>query len=390
MHILVLTQNNVAQPQYGGALRVAALLDQLHKHGITFSVIRFRRADEPPSPAGSKVHDIVVTRGYLLPPVAALNHLALSGAEQVALEINRISRIDMVQSDPPWAALTGYRLAQRLGVPHVLLAQNCETTLATSISATGPARRLPLVGSLLADFNIAVIKWAERRAIAGARLTLTPSPHDLDELASVGIKPIGVDVLPNGTSVYRLPGDARRTVRQRLGIADNAPVAIFVGRMDYPPNRAAVQAICDRIGQRCPGVVFLLVGLNPPAISTPPNVRMIGRVESVDEYLTASDLAIVPITCGSGTRIKILDAWGAGLPVLSTATGASGLDYHEGVDIAIENDLDRFPERIRELLESPAKRSSMGSAALSAARPYRWDAIGQQYVTYLRTAIAAA
>src|SRR5439155_916404 len=84
------------------------------------------------------------------------------------------------------------------------------------------------------------------------------------------------------------------------------------------------------------------VGMNPPSIETPLNVRMVGEVERVDGCLGAADMAIVPLTRGSGTRIKILDAWAAGLPVLSTSIGASGLDYVDGHNILLEDDIARL------------------------------------------------
>jgi glycosyltransferase involved in cell wall biosynthesis len=66
------------------------------------------------------------------------------------------------------------------------------------------------------------------------------------------------------------------------------------------------------------------------------NVRVLGFVDNVDEYLCASDIAIVPITYGSGTRIKVLDAWAAGVPVISTSAAISGLDYETNVNVIIE------------------------------------------------------
>jgi glycosyltransferase involved in cell wall biosynthesis len=242
----------------------------------------------------------------------------------------------------------------------------------------------------VADFNVAVVKWAERRAVARANLTLTPSAKDSEEMASVGIMPRRVEVLPNGTRVRRLPAQARIAIRDHLGLKPETPTVVFVGRLDYPPNLEAVKVICQQIAPYCPGVVFMLVGSNPPKLALPDNVRLIGSVAEVDGYLSASDLAIVPITQGSGTRIKILDAWAAGLPVLSTSAGVSGLEYQNGMNIVIEDDLGRFPDRIRELFQSPAFLADLSRGALEAVIPYRWDAIGPGYVTVLKTLVVEA
>jgi glycosyltransferase involved in cell wall biosynthesis len=168
-------------------------------------------------------------------------------------------------------------------------------------------------------------------------------------------------------------------MRRQLGLEPHAPVAVFVGRLDYPPNLEAVKTLCIHIAPHCPNVTFLVAGINPPKIAPPNNVRLIGFVDQIESYLGAGDLAVVPITFGSGTRIKILDAWAAGLPVLSTSAAASGLEYQDGVNIVIEDDIQRFPERILELLSSPNRCVDLSRGALEAVKPYRWDAIGRRY-----------
>lgn len=385
MHALVLTQHDIAAPKYGGALRVSLLVDQLLKRGIRVSAIRFRPAGDHPSPADARlpIRDVIEPPGCSVAPVAALFHLASRAAERIAFAFDREERIDLIQSDPPWTALTGDRLARRLKLPHVLLAQNCESALAAQFAKTGPARRLPIVGLVASGFNVAVLRWAEKRTMAAADLALTPSTQDREEMASIGIATRRVEILPNGTRVRRLPTRVRAEMRNRLGLSPDTPVVVFVGRMDYPPNRDAAEAICAHIAPRCPGIVFLLVGSNFPKVFVPDNVVPTGCVDEVDGYLSASDLAIVPIQRGSGTRIKILDAWAAGLPVLSTPSGASGLVYRDGVDIVLEDDIRRFPDHILELFESPGRLAHLSQGAFEAGTAYRWDTIGERYTELL-------
>ncbi len=392
MHVLVLTFHNVLVPQYGGALRVAVLLDQLLRQDIRVSVIRFRSVGDAPSLLDPRlpVRDVVVPLSYPLAPLAIFTHLQSPMAERFALDFHHEQPIDLIQSDPPWVALTGAHLAHRLGIPHVLLSQNCESTLATYITRTAVARRLPLIGNWVADFNVALLQWAEKRVVAEADLTLTPSATDRDEMASIGIPIQQVELLPNGTNVRPRPDSVRLEVRRRLSLSPETPIVIFVGRLDYPPNREAVEVISCRIAPRCPGIVFLLVGMNPPRLAWPENVKWIGFVERVDDYLSASDLTVVPITFGSGTRIKILDAWAAGLPILSTSAAAAGLPYADGTNIVIEDSLVRFPARIEELLQSPEKLASLKHGALEAVRPYRWETIGQQYAERLKRLVTEA
>ena len=390
MHALVLTQNDVVSPKYGGSLRITSLVGELRKRGARVSIIRFRRAGDVPTPRQTDLYEVEVPRHYEMASVAALYHWLSRAAERKAEHIHRANKIDLVQSDPPWPSLSGERIARHVGVPHVVLSQNCESALAAQFSRTGPARRIPLAGAAIANLNLKVLRWAEKQAVERADLTLTPSEADREEMAALGMSTDRVHLLPNGTRVQRLPKDARTKARQALGIGPESPVVVFLGRLDYLPNRQALDTIRERIAPLCPEVTFMVVGSNPPPIEATDNVMMVGQVESVDEYLRVSDLSVVPITQGSGTRIKILDAWAAGLPVLSTSMGASGLNYRNWQDIVIEDDVERFAERVREMLGRPECLTLLVEGSLRAVAPYRWEAIGERYVQMLHTLVRAA
>jgi glycosyltransferase involved in cell wall biosynthesis len=388
MHVLALTQHDILVPRYGGALRDSMLLKRLLAYDHRVNVIRFRLATEAPSlpDPNLPVYDVIVPDSYPIAPIAALTHLLSSQATRLALDLNEKYYVDLIQSDPPWAALTGARVANRLRVPHVILSQNCESKLAAQIAKATLAWRIPVVGRLISGFNVAVLQWAEKRAIANANLSLTPSVRDRQEMESCGIPTSRVEITPNGTSTFELSRTARARVRHRLRL-DTAPIVIFAGRLDYPPNTEAARTICEAIAPQCPRIIFILVGLNPPQIKLPPNVRALGYVDDINIYFNSSDLSIVPITFGSGTRLKILDAWSAGVPVVSTSIAASGLEYEDGVNIVIENDLKRFPQRIQELLDSCSYLAKLRLGALQAAKPYHWDVIGRQYVKRLEALV---
>jgi len=380
MHVLAITVNDVATPHYGGALRVAHLLHGLREHGADVSVIRLRPRGAPPSAAGGPfaVHDIPLPPLGEMAAVAALTAALGRRVDRLARRIHAGRPITVVQADVPWAALVGARVARALGARLVALAHNCETDLAAQMAA-GPARRLPGLGPLVTRLNLAVLRAAEARALAVADMALTPAEQDRAAMARLGMAAERVGLLPNGTAVRQPEPGLRATARRELGLAEDAPVAIFVGRMDYPPNRAAAEAICAQIAPRCPDVTFLLVGYNPPPLAAPPNVRVLGGVPAVEPFLAAADLAVVPVREGSGTRIKILDAWAAGLPVIATPAGASGLSFQPGEQILIEPAIERFAARVAALLADHTLMQRLAAGALEAARPYSWATIGRRY-----------
>src|SRR5439155_6077805 len=86
MHLLLLTQNDIAAPRYGGALRVSALASQLCAAGHSVSAIRFRTASEAPSTQGAPfpIHDLVMPSGCDVASVAAISHLLGRAAARTA------------------------------------------------------------------------------------------------------------------------------------------------------------------------------------------------------------------------------------------------------------------------------------------------------------------
>ena len=108
--------------------------------------------------------------------------------------------------------------------------------------------------------------------------------------------------------------------------------------MEYHPNLTAVRffrlEIWPRLRDRWPQLVWRLVGKNPKAVQRftrgDPRIEVVGPVQDAVCELARSRVAVVPLLSGSGTRLKILEAWAAGLPVVSTTLGAEGLPVRDG------------------------------------------------------------
>jgi glycosyltransferase involved in cell wall biosynthesis len=79
-------------------------------------------------------------------------------------------------------------------------------------------------------------------------------------------------------------------------------------------------------------------------------------------HLAGAKVAVVPILSGSGTRLKIIEAWAAGTAVVSTSLGAEGLPARHGEEILLADDAKSFCAAISHLLESSAERSRIGFA----------------------------
>ena len=157
-------------------------------------------------------------------------------------------------------------------------------------------------------------------------------------------------------------------------------VLTFVGKLDYAPNVAAVEHIAGEIYpavvRKYPESVFLIVGKyhEPLMKYRRENLIFTGYVENLSSYLSASDIVIVPLDSGSGTRLKILEAASCSRPIVSTEKGAEGLDFVDNEEILLSEKVDaKFVEGILELIEDEGLREEMGkNARKKIEKQYSW------------------
>ena len=95
----------------------------------------------------------------------------------------------------------------------------------------------------------------------------------------------------------------------------------------------------------------------------PPRVSVVGRVPDMAAELAGVDLVVVPVRYGSGTRVKILEAFAQRIPVVSTSVGAEGIGAVDGVHLLVGDDAPALAEACVRLLTEPALRRSVADAA---------------------------
>ena len=138
---------------------------------------------------------------------------------------------------------------------------------------------------------------------------------------------------------------------------------VFSGNMAYHPNTAAVRYFARDVWPRLQGVEWWLVGKNPEALDiSGQGIRILGAVPNAIEAIAPAKVAVVPLLSGSGTRFKILEAWAAGVPVVSTTIGAEGLDATPGVHLLIADNAEDFAGAVRHILEHPALGARLAAA----------------------------
>lgn len=196
-------------------------------------------------------------------------------------------------------------------------------------------------------------------------------------------------VLPNG---YAPP--TRPVGRTEVG---DPPAILFAGQFSYAPNldgaRYLIEDVLPRLRASIPDVEVRLVGRHDhrlERVTCEPGVTATGRVPEMTPELARADLVAVPARFGSGTRIKILEAFAHRIPVVSTSLGCEGLDVEPGRHLLVADSASDFAEACHALLRDVGLRAALAEAAYGLFRDrYRWDVIAPRVVT-LATSVARA
>ena len=143
----------------------------------------------------------------------------------------------------------------------------------------------------------------------------------------------------------------------------------FSGNMEYEPNHTAVRwflrDVWPQLRMRHPELRWRLIGRGEAAVRTlvagDDRILLSGPVDDAVAELARAQLAVVPVLAGSGTRIKIIEAWAAGLPVVSTTIGAEGLPGTAGEHLLIADTAGDFLAAVEQVLSHSDLRQRLAS-----------------------------
>ena len=214
------------------------------------------------------------------------------------------------------------------------------------------------------------VKWCPR-----VDLNVTVSEADRSRLSAIA--PGGrYSVVENGVDVeYFHP---------REGPTEGI---VFVGGTSWFPNKDALtyfgSQILPLIRRHVPGVKVRWVGRareeEKRAAWERFGIEMTGFVEDVRPYVWAGRCVVVPIRVGGGTRVKILDAWAMGKPIVSTGIGCEGLEVEDGRDMEVADEPKHFAEAVVAVLQDEGRARRLGTEGRrKAVERYSWDQIGRR------------
>jgi glycosyltransferase involved in cell wall biosynthesis len=163
------------------------------------------------------------------------------------------------------------------------------------------------------------------------------------------------------------------------------PRLVFSANFEYHPNIDAVRflvgAIWPQLRMLHPELRLRLVGRGDrfirhllPSSSETNGIEVTGPVEDAGAEIAQARIVVAPLRAGSGTRIKILEAWAAARCVVATPLAAEGLVARDGVNIALESDPERFAARVALLLDDPVSRQRIAAAGRRTFEDnYSWE-----------------
>jgi glycosyltransferase involved in cell wall biosynthesis len=190
-----------------------------------------------------------------------------------------------------------------------------------------------------------------------------------------------VEVVPNTVEV---PGEIRKIPRSA------ALRLLFVGNLGYEPNVDAAIWLAREIvpGLRREGtpVELRIAGSHPrPEVAAlaEPGIEVHADPADLAPHYAWADTALAPVRAGGGTRIKILEAFAARVPVVATRIGAEGLAVHDGEHLLLADDADGFAAACRRLGGDAQLAERLASNAFDLVREHYSRPVGEKILRAL-------
>ena len=400
MHILLLTQVLPYPLDAGPKVRAYTMLRHLaQRHAVT--LVSFVRPDDRPEYVAhlrgiaAAVHTVPIHRSPARNLAAGIKGL-LTGLPiavvrdempAMAARLRRLTaetRFDVIHADQlsmaGWGLLAAKAASSR---PKTLLDEhNAIYKLAERIAAESTGLR-----RLIARREARAFRRYEAAMLRAYDAVLAVTEEDRALLEALLAEDRGQDIphspFPIPITVIPICVDPKQTsvVPRRPG---GPPTILHLGTMFWPPNVTGVlwfgREVLPRVWAQVPDARFVVVGKNPPpevqALAADPRVAVTGYVADPRPYLEATDVFVVPLFSGSGMRVKILDAWLWGLPIVATPIGAEGIMRRDGENILIASDAAAFADAVVRLLTDAGLNRRLRAAGRAWVEAhYAWQAV---------------
>ncbi|MBV6467675.1 MAG: hypothetical protein PGMFKBFP_03044 [Anaerolineales bacterium] len=201
----------------------------------------------------------------------------------------------------------------------------------------------------------------------------------------------------NGARLHVTGNGVDNAYYRGTGASANASDLLYAGSMDYHANIDAVLYFASEVWPllrtRHAGLGFVIAGSRPTpevrALAKLSGITVTGTVEDMRPYYGKALAVVTPLRIGGGTRLKIIEAMAAGVPVVSTSLGAEGLDIEPETDFLRADTPEEMARQVTRLISSAELRSLLAAAGQRAAAAYDWQILGDELYRFYH-ALAAA
>ena len=294
-------------------------------------------------------------------------------------KVLRRENIDIIQIELPQGIIATKFITKliRQKIPIIYDAHNVEGDRIKHIKKS----QLPFYKKIVAPYFIPVL---EKISAKCADHIISVSDEDRNRfIEKYNLNEGKISIIPSGVNKINLPTlENKDKVKMRFNINSEIMI-LFHGTFSYFPNKEAINLIRSYVAPNVmkikKDILFVIAGLDVPVFEKD-NIKSLGFVEDIYSLIHAADMAIVPILHGGGTRLKILDYMGVGLPIVTTKKGVEGINAKNGEHAIIVDDVnDEFINAIKYLIENEEERKRIGTNARRLAEEeYDWEKIGEK------------
>lgn len=178
----------------------------------------------------------------------------------------------------------------------------------------------------------------ESKALRDVDHVILLSDQDKDILASIVDGEFSYDIIPIGVKDRSL-----KSYRTNI-----APLRIlFLGTLTWEPNVRGIEWFINEVMPFAENTELIVAGRGFDKHFERDNIHVLGYVEDIDEVYDECDVMVVPLFMGSGQRVKIIEAYSKGMPIITTTVGVEGLVYTDRENVLIANNAEEFLSAIQ-------------------------------------------
>jgi glycosyltransferase involved in cell wall biosynthesis len=375
MNILIVTPYPPVLHLHGGGVRMfhnIRLLGEKHRvHVLAFvegeDELKLLESVKPVCESVTAIHRIsdLSAHWFSLEPFM-VREFGTPAMHLAVAEAVRTKNIDVIQCE--YLQMAQYR---RRGIFSILTIHEVYSTNAyrTFLNTNEPLEKVRMFSRWMSMFNYEIARCNAFDRVVTMTAEDAAFLRSYARRADIRAIPIGIDA-----DVFQ-PGPP---------CPSDCPLqVVFVGNYRHPPNVEAAEFLVGEIAPYFPRVEFVIAGSHLPAtLKQSANTSFPGYVADTRKlYRGANTIFVAPLFSGTGQRVKLLEAFAMGAPVVTTSLGVAGFPIQNRQQALLADSAAEFRTAIADLIASPDLRAQLATEARRMIEErFTWTRIGKQFL----------